>query len=452
MPSTTDDPTPSRRAVLAGLAGLPAGAAGLAARPARADTTATVVTWNAYLGVDLFDLFDARSIEDVRAIAGDLLSDARRHPYAVRADAIAAGIDAADADAVALQEAAHLRSLPRGGATDDPDGGETVADLLELVVGALADRGRPYEVAAETVTTDVRLPADTPEGRVDVGLTDRVALLVREGVDVRDTRSGRYDERLTFPLFGTDRSVTLRRGYCFADLTVDGAAVTVGSTHLESASADARARQAEELLDALPDGPVVVGADLNSGPGGRTGAYDTVTDELTDAHAALRPDDGADTCCQPSRLRNDRSRLSKRVDALLSSGGAGPTAVDRLGADPADRVPATVDGEDVTVWPSDHAGVAATFSLPSATAAPTASPTPSGGSAATGTPTGTATGPGTAGTGPTTAGTDSETGTATPSAAAPAETADGAGTGFGALAALAALLGGAFARGRDGER
>ena len=442
MPSPTDDPTPSRRAVLAGLAGLPAGVAGLAARPARADATATVATWNAYLGVDLFDLFDARSIEDVRAIAGDLLADARRHPYAARADAIAAGIAAADADAVALQEAARLRSLPHGDATDDPDDGETVADLLDLVVDALADRGHPYEVAADAVTTDVRLPADTDDGRVDVALTDRVALLVRESVAVRDARSGRYDERLTFPLFGTDRSVTLERGYCFADLTVDGAAVTVGSTHLESASAAARGRQAEELLDALPDGPVVVGADLNSGPGARTDAYDTVTGELADAHAALRPDERADTCCQPPRLRNDRSRLSKRVDALLSSGGPEPTAVDRLGADASDRLDATVDGEAVTVWPSDHAGVVATYALTAATAAPTSSLS----TAATGTPVATASPSGTAEAGSTTAGTSPETTTESPSA-----TPDGSGTGFGALAALAALLGGAFARGRGDD-
>jgi hypothetical protein len=256
MPSPTDDPTPSRRAVLAGLAGLSTGAAGLAARPARADTAATVVTWNAYLGVDLFDLFDARSIEDVRTIAGDLLADARRHPYAARADAIAAGIGAADADAV-----------------------------------------------------------------------------------------------------------------------------------------------------------------------------------------ALRPDERGDTCCQPSRLQNDRSRLSRRVDALLSSGGAEPTAVDRLGEDPSDRVPATVEGEAVTVWPSDHAGVAATFSLPAATAGPTPSPTPP--STATPLPTGTTVDE------PTTGVTDADATTATPSGTAPAETTDATGSGFGPLATVAALVGGTLARNRD---
>ncbi|WP_436908222.1 endonuclease/exonuclease/phosphatase family protein [Halosimplex marinum] len=464
MPSTTHS-QPSRRAVLAGLAAAPTGLAGLAAGSARdAPARATVATWNAYLGVDLFALFDARSLEDVRTIAGDLLADARHHPYAARAGAVADGIVAAEADAVALQEAARLRSIPRDSAADDAtaaDGtatgdtaadGETVADLLDLVVEALADRGRPYEVAAEAVTTDVRLPADTDDGRVDVGFTDRVALLVREGVDARDARSGRYDERLTFPLFGTDRSVTLRRGYCFVDATLDGAPVTLGSTHLESASSRVRERQAEELVDALPDGPVVVGADLNSGPGGPTAAYDAVTAELTDAHTAVRPDEPGDTCCQPSRLRNDRSRLSKRVDAVLSTDSAEPRAVERLGADPEDRVEATVDGEDVTVWPSDHAGVAATVDLPGA-ATPT--PTSTARSTATGTPTGTASPSGTPAESPTAERTDAATGTATPTrtapVTAPAETTDGTGTGFGPLAALAALVGGTVGRGRDGD-
>jgi len=449
MPSPTH-PSPSRRAVLAGVAGA-AGFAGAATRPARgAPARATVATWNTYLGVDLFDLFDARSIEDVRTIAGELLADARRHPYAARADAIADGIVTADADAVALQEAARLRALPSD-ATDATvaGAGETVADLRDLVVAALADRGRPYEVAAETVTTDVRLPADTADGRVDVHLTDRVALLVREGVAVRDSRSGRYDAEMTFPVLGTDRTVTLRRGYCVADLAVGGAPVTVGSTHLESASSSVRRRQAGELLDALPDdGPVVVGADLNSGPGGTSAAYDTVTAELTDAHAAVKSGEPGDTCCQPSGLRNDRSRLSKRVDAVLSTGAAEPRAVERLGEASADRIEATVDGETVTVWPSDHAGVAATVALPTGTATPVPTARTTGTEGPNGTRTGTAPPAGTAQSGPTASGTESDADAATTSSSGAAETTDGTGSGFGFLGAVAALVGGALVRDR----
>jgi len=420
----------SRRALLAGTAAaLPVGIA----RGSPASVQPTVATWNAYLGVELDRLFEARSLEDVRTIAGDLLDTARSHPYEARAAAIADALVAADADVVALQEAALVRTSPAAGGGD---GTETVVDLLDEVVSALDARGRPYEVAASSVTTDVSLPADTDSGLVDLHLTDRVALLTATDVEIQSTEGGTYDERLRLPVPGTDQTVALKRGYCRADLLLDGAAVTALSTHLESASAPTRRQQAEELLDVVPEsGPVVVGADLNSGPGTTTDAYDTVTASLTDVHARLRSDADGDTCCQASSLRNDSSRLASRVDAVLTRDTSGPDAVERLGADADDRVEATVDGESVTVWPSDHAGVAATVELPEPTPTPTARPTRNDPDTATGTPPQTTTA--------------DRTATPAVSTTARPETTSDSGTGFGALAALLGVIAGALARGRE---
>jgi len=318
--------------------------------------------------------------------------------------------------------------------TGSGEGTETVVDLLEAVVSALDERGRSYEVAASSVTTDVSLPADAESGLVDLHLTDRVALLTAADAEVQSTEGGTYDERLRLPVPGTDRTVALERGYCRAALRFDGAAFTAVSTHLESASAPTRRQQAEELLDVLPgDGPVVVGADLNSGPGTTTTAHDTVTASLTDVHAELRPDSEGYTCCQPSSLRNDSSRLASRVDAVLTRDTSGLEAVERLGADPDDRVDATVDGESVAVWPSDHAGVAATVELSAPTA--TAQPARSDTDTATGTPAGTAT--------------PTDTARPTASTTARTEPTSGAGTGFGALAALLGVVAGASVRGRE---
>jgi len=422
-------PSCSRRGVLAGVAAgaLPVGLA----RAAPASVRPTVATWNAYIGVELDRLFEARSLEDVRTIAGDLLDTARSHPYEARAGAIADALVAADADVVALQEAALVRTGPT---TGSGEGTETVVDLLEAVVSALDERGRSYEVAASSVTTDVSLPADAESGLVDLHLTDRVALLTAADAEVQSTEGGTYDERLRLPVPGTDRTVALERGYCRAALRFEGAAFTAVSTHLESASAPTRRQQAEELLDVLPgDGPVVVGADLNSGPGTTTTAHDTVTASLTDVHAELRPDSEGYTCCQPSSLRNDSSRLASRVDAVLTRDTSGLEAVERLGADPDDRVDATVDGESVAVWPSDHAGVAATVELSAPTA--TAQPARSDTDTATGTPAGTAT--------------PTDTARPTASTTARTEPTSGAGTGFGALAALLGVVAGASVRGRE---
>lgn len=436
VPADPEQPAVSRRTVLGGVAALPIGAVAGRSAP---DRTPTVLTWNAYLGVDLFRLFRARSVEDVRRIAGELLGEIERHPYEARAEAIAAGIDAADADVVALQEAAVVQTRRRSG---DSDGGtETatepawteVVDLLDLIVAALAARGRSYEVAASTVTTDVEMPTDRGDGDVEVRLTDRDALLVRDGVEATNAHGERYEASKRVSLPDGDRGLELRRGYCYADVTAEGVSLGVASTHLESVSAETRRRQAEELLDRLPaDRPVAVGGDFNSGPGERTEAYDALAAGFEDAYAARHPDADGVTCCQASGLRNDRSHLDSRVDAVLYRGDLRPVAVERVGEEPADRATARVDGETVTVWPSDHAGVAATFAPPSVTPSPTASATPTETEtpAETATPTETAT----------------ETAEASPGDETATRTESGAGPGFGAVAAVVGLAGGALAR------
>jgi len=90
----------------------------------------------------------------------------------------------------------------------------------------------------------------------------------------------------------------------------------------------------------------------------------------------LRPTADGYTCCQDDDLTNDESQLSRRVDAVLYRGGANPTAIERVGAATDDRV--SLDDESVTLWPSDHAGVVATFEIDS-TVDPEAA-TPSNGS------------------------------------------------------------------------
>ena len=79
------------------------------------------------------------------------------------------------------------------------------------------------------------------------------------------------------------------------------------------------------------------------------------------------------------------------MDAVLHRGTGRPTAAERVGEAPGDRVTADIGGETVRVWPSDHAGVVASFPLPAAptaTALPTVqtpSPTAADGTTPTGT-------------------------------------------------------------------
>ncbi|RXK46903.1 endonuclease/exonuclease/phosphatase family protein [Halorientalis pallida] len=370
MVPPADDRSVSRRTVLGGIVGLGAGAVatgGASARSASQTPGLTVLTRNVYLGVDLFALFDARSLDDVRRIAGELLGEVDPALVTTRAEAIAAEIEASGADAVALQEAATLRvQRPSDFGTDSPEQAETVVvDLLAAVQSALAERGLDYEVAASAVTTDVELPAETDDGEVDVRLTDRDAVLVRSDRDATATATTTYEAAfgVPIPIPGLG-SLSVQRGFCAADVTVGGETVTVVSTHLSSVSKSLRRQQATELLAQLPtDRPVIVGGDFNSGPGAETAAYERLTAELTDAYAARNPERDGFTCCQNASLQNADSRLDSRVDCLLVRGDVSTTGAGRVGHRPADRVAYRTGGEAVQVWPSDHAGVVGTFAL-----------------------------------------------------------------------------------------
>lgn len=360
-------PTVDRRSVLAASGALLVGPAFPSTTP-----TLTVATRNLSLGVRLARLFDVRSAEALRRTAGTLLENVREHPYDARLDAIAAEVEATDPAVLAVQEAALVRERP-----GDGEDWATVVDVRDRLESSLAAAGLTYELAVSASTTDVELPAETDDGSRDVRFTDRVALLVRSDVEWSEPASGTFDAQFGLPFPG--EGLAFERGFCTVDVTVGGVNCPVVSTHLESASASIRREQAEELLDRLPsDGRVALAGDFNSGPGTETASYDLLRESLTDAWATLRPDADGFTCCQAQQLTNDESLLHERVDAVFVGGGLHPTAVERVGHRPEDRVSGTRDGETVTVWPSDHAGVVATFEAVPPTPTPASSPTPSG--------------------------------------------------------------------------
>lgn len=357
----------SRRAFLRGLAGVGVGVVGASGATAVAARTprVTVLTQNVYFGFDLSPLLVADSLRGFRRIVGGFVDDLDPAVYRARADAIAAAVVAADADVVALQEATLFRvqrpsDYTSRGATAAT---EVAVDLLTEVEAALDRRGLAYERAAVTRTSDAELPGVTADGSVDLRITDRNALLVRQGIDVDRRVTSRFDTSVGVQIPETTQTVALRRGYARADLSMDGVRFTAVSTHLESVSSFLRYLQAAELLDDLPRRrPVVLAGDLNSGPGTDSAAYDLLTESFTDPFVRLRYQGGR-TCCQSASLRNDRSNLDRRIDAVLRRGRLRATAVDRVNHRRTDRVTVRRDGDDdsVSLWPSDHAGVVATF-------------------------------------------------------------------------------------------
>ena len=425
-------PAADRRTFIGGLAGLGAAGAlrgGGNRTPSEAAADLAVMTRNLYLGVDLARLYRARSAADVRRIAGSMLADVERRPFPPRAGAIADEVTAHRPDVLGVQEAALVRRQEPSDFAEEaaPNAEDVSVDFLEVLVEALEDRGLRYEVASATVTADVEVPADVGDRTIDVRLTDRDALLIREGVDVAAVGGGTYDASLEISV--DDHAVTIERGYATAVVALDDERVTVATTHLESADTTVRLRQARELLDVLPaDGPVVLAGDVNSGPGGSEGAYRVLTDPFADAHEALREDADGDTCCGDADLRSDDPGLTRRVDVILSR-DLRPVAVERVGDDSAGRVAVDVADVSARLWPSDHAGVVATFEAEAPRRAIPKTPTSAAETAGAGTST--------QAPAATTTRTRTERTTArtsTERTTAPAQ------PGFGALGALAAVL------------
>jgi endonuclease/exonuclease/phosphatase family metal-dependent hydrolase len=77
-----------------------------------------------------------------------------------------------------------------------------------------------------------------------------------------------------------------RRAVAVAVLEVGGQAVAFASTHLDL-QADARVDSAARVRDALPDGLLVLGADVNEPPG--QPAWELLGDGLSDARWGLGP-------------------------------------------------------------------------------------------------------------------------------------------------------------------
>jgi endonuclease/exonuclease/phosphatase family metal-dependent hydrolase len=315
------------------------------------------MTRNLYLGTDLKPIFAAPSQLALFAAVGAGWAQVQANDFPGRAGALADEIAAAKPDLVGLQEAALFRTdVPADGPATPA---ETVAlDFLDLLVGALADRGLHYEVVSVFTGTDAELPAGVPPAR-DVRLTDRVAVLARTDEKTADlklsnARTGTYAAELAVPTVAGP--IAIPRGWVSVDVKIRGAEFRFVTTHLEAFSPPARNAQAAELLGSptATDLPVVLVGDMNSGPGADLGAYGILVGG--GFQDAWNGGDGL-TCCHAADLANPSPTLTKRIDLVLSKGGFETVSADVVGESSSDR---TSNG----LWPSDHAGVVTTLRIP----------------------------------------------------------------------------------------
>ena len=377
----------SRRTLLPSLFFLASATAPLAAAEppeiANNQKTVTVMTRNLYVGADLLPPILAIASGDPAAIVAavsETFGKVQFTDFNARAEGIAREIEAARPDLVGLQEVTTWRSQTP--ADFVPGNAEHVEyDFLAILLQALDARGLHYGVVAHEVGFDAEFPGFLSEAAAEAGelsdirLTDGEAILARTDLRVSDlklsnARTGHFETNIVVPISETEFFVLLR-GWASVDAKIRGKSFRFISTHLEAESEEVREAQALEILagPAVTELPVVFVADANSNAnGGSTSpAYSAfIGDGFTDPWPEAHPGSIVSTCCNAELLTNptlpDPADDEGRIDLILYRAAGDFETLDAglFGTDPqTDRVSNGV----ALIWPSDHAGVAATLQI-----------------------------------------------------------------------------------------
>lgn len=362
-----------------------------------------IVTYNQYLGADIVPLVTA-SAAQFNATLLDVLAQVARNRFPARAERQAELIAKANPDLVGLQEVWDFSCQelpPTPGACAEPRIRGAFLDQLQVTLDALRSRRAPYVVAArvknfDTAEISVPVPGVGMVNGLPFTINGKNALLLVKDRDVILRRWNvaakpvafagctvsqqgcSYVARLEVPLPALPGvTAVFKRGFVAVDAMIRGQARRFAVTHLEvqepvpgkPLSMLFQAAQAVELIARLAAAPLpknselVLAGDLNSAPTDRSPGVEIVPPYrqflaagFIDTWAAYKGTAPGPTCCQDADLRNDRSKLTDRVDHVFV--GSPPVLVlnaTRIGENVADRTP--VGPTRPALWPSDHAGV-----------------------------------------------------------------------------------------------
>jgi hypothetical protein len=319
---------------------------------------------NLYQGFDV-EQFVADVIanpQNVVALTTAAYAQVLANDFAARAGAIALAVNQHRPALIGLQEVALYRSAPFDG-PGPPQATNVEIDYLATLLAALSAQGLSYTAVATVQNTDAEFPrligfdANNNPILQDIRLTDRDVILARSDVptsqlEVSNPQSGNYAASISA------LGVNFLNGWTAVDVEAQGAGFRFVNTHLARSPAAIQELQAAEFVagPVATSLPTILVGDFNSrADGSGTATYGNLAAAgFADAWSALHPGDPGYTCCQAANLLNNPSQLSERIDLALSRNG--PVALDALvvGEALADRTPAGL-------WPSDHAGLVATF-------------------------------------------------------------------------------------------
>ncbi len=285
-----------------------------------------------YVGAEIDRVLEARTPEEAVLLATEQWANVQATDFPARAGAIAAGIAARRPQLVGLQEVALYRTTDR---PFEELATHVAYDFLQLVIDSLHARGLDYVAAAVDRTTDLQVPViarfDASGQPVFAGVrfTDGDAVLLRADVPHANARSGVY------------------QGWSSVEATIGGATYRFVVTHLAGQEvAELQVAQTRELVALLAD---------DSRPTVLVGDFAGYADSW------IEPDRRAPglTCCERPDLLNPVPAFDQRIDFIFTRNlpaGAPALGRDVVGDRPGDRT--------AGLWPSDHAGVVATFRAP----------------------------------------------------------------------------------------
>ena len=350
-----------------------------------------VLTWNVYIGFDVFALLGSDDLETDIAVA---LLQLLKSNFPARAQAMAKQLIFNPPELIALQEVwrAEIPLLPLPPGIPNPTP-VTVdySEILELVLGSLG-----YVKVAENELTDISIDLETgiDSATVTLRILDRDVIFVKSDITVHSTNSFDYENIFkTFLPFPSENEPTLiesKRGLVEAVIEKDGFVCRFVNTHLEVgelpavtftlsgpeiSSDPAQVLQARELVTYL-DGetsdddiiPIILAGDLNAQPTDEVSAILDVAG-LTDMYPRriFNRWDPGDTCCQNEDLLNRFSLLDQRIDYIRVRNDNGELpftlAVPLVARVIGDRI---IDktNTDPRLWPSDHGGLRMTLVIP----------------------------------------------------------------------------------------
>lgn len=311
----------------------------------------TVLTWNLYCGASVYRVA-AGGPAGIAAGVAAAWAMVQATDFAARAEAISGEIAAIEPDVVGLQEVAHFQVRPPA-----PPGGAALPtaslDFLGILGKALASRGLDYRVAALADSYAIEMPSATGEL---VRIADRNAILVRREVPWSRPTTGRFEAASVMRIGPV--ALDIHRSWAAVDLGHAGGAPTrFVTTHLDPDDAAVQLAQVLELERgaARAEHPVVLTGDFNSRADSRgTETYQRMLEAgFVDAWLTAGESAGF-TGVQGEDLRHPESRLDHRIDFVLTRGAIRATLALLMGTASASRTPSGL-------WPSDHAGVAATL-------------------------------------------------------------------------------------------